>query len=540
MSATLPIELDRTGSEPLYRQIESFVRGAIDGGRLRPGQRMPSVRALAGQLGVGRLTVATAYEELAAEGYLVGRIGFGTIVAPHPPALMVPPTAAPLGANGVTGANGANGATGAPGARHGSGMKSIRLPSLRLPLPSRSPANGRRALEPVPRFDLRSGGAGIVGGGRGALAVGWGFERLLREEWRMLTESGGSGATADPAGDPLLRAAIAAHLRSARGADCEPSQVVVLSGAVIGIGAVARLWLGADRRAVVEDPGDPALSRALALSGATLVPVATDANGLQPAGLPDDAAVAVVSPTVHLPTGASMPLARRVRILSWAAVAGAIVVEDARADDLVLRGAPPVCLQGLDTDGRVIHLGGFESLLHGGVRLAYAVVPPPFVDPFVSALDGIDPGPSPVQQRALGRFVADGLLDRHATRVRRALLDRQDATLEALERELGWLLEVQPAAGGTRIIATIVDPGWTAALVVQAAADVGVAIDPLGASRHDLAPDRELVVDYGHHDALELRAAIRALAKSLVAPRPAARRREPAPLPGLPASAARA
>src|SRR4029450_12193137 len=85
MSASLPIELDRASSEPLYRQIESFVRAAIDSGRLRPGQRLPSVRALAGQLGVGRLTVATASEALASGGYLVGRMGFGTIVAPHPP-----------------------------------------------------------------------------------------------------------------------------------------------------------------------------------------------------------------------------------------------------------------------------------------------------------------------------------------------------------------------------------------------------------------------------------------------------------------------
>src|SRR6188474_3994289 len=85
MSATLPIELDRASSEPLYRQIESFVRAAIDAGRLRPGQRLPSVRGLASQLGVGRLTVATAYEELASEGYLVGRMGFGTLVAPNPP-----------------------------------------------------------------------------------------------------------------------------------------------------------------------------------------------------------------------------------------------------------------------------------------------------------------------------------------------------------------------------------------------------------------------------------------------------------------------
>src|SRR4029450_1109713 len=85
MSASLPIELDRASSEPLYRQIESFVRAAIDAGRLRPGQRLPRVAAPAGPLGVGRLPVAPAYEELAALGYLVGRMGFGTIVAPHPP-----------------------------------------------------------------------------------------------------------------------------------------------------------------------------------------------------------------------------------------------------------------------------------------------------------------------------------------------------------------------------------------------------------------------------------------------------------------------
>jgi GntR family transcriptional regulator/MocR family aminotransferase len=525
MSATLPIELDRESSEPLYRQIESFIHAAIDAGRLRPGQRLPSVRALAGQLGVGRLTVATAYEELASGGYVVGRMGFGTIVAPNPPA----PAAPPPQRSPVTLER-----------RSALAMRSVRMPSLRVVPSTPAPAHGRRSLETVPRFDLRSGGAGAIGGGRGALAVGWGFERLLREEWRMLTESGGSGATADVAGDPLLRAAIAEHLRSSRGANCEPSQVVVLSGGVIGIGAAARLWLGPERRAVVEDPGDAVLARALGLSGATLVAVATDGNGLQPDRLPDEAAVAVVSPTVHVPTGASMPLARRIRLLAWAATAGTIVVEDARADDLILRGAPPVCLQGLDADGRVIHLGGFESLLHGGVRLAYAVLPQPFVEPFVAALDAIDPGPSPVQQRALGRFLVDGLFDRHAARVRRALLDRQEAALEALERELGWLVEVQPAAGGTRLVATIADPSWTASVVVQAAAEVGVAIESLRASRHESAPDRELVVDYGHHDPIELRAAIRALARALAVPRSAADGHRPRRLPTLPTAAARA
>jgi GntR family transcriptional regulator/MocR family aminotransferase len=512
MSATMPFELDRSRSDPLYRQVEANVRGAIDSGRLRPGQRLPSVRALASQLGVGRLTIATAYEQLAADGYVVSRMGFGTIVASHPPAPAH--TAAPAERPRIA----------------------VRLPPIRANARAAALAAPHRRLGPMPRFDLRGGGSGGTGvaGGPG-LTVGPAFERLLREEWRTVATTSVRGA-ADPAGDSLLRAAIAAHLRSARGATCEPGQVVILSGAIIGIGAIARLWLGPDRRVVVEDPGDPLFRRALTVSGAELYPVAIDANGLQPDGLPDAASVAVVGPSVHVPTGVSMPLARRLRLLSWAAGAGSIVVEDARADDLTIRAAPPVCLQGLDDEGRVIHLGAFESLLHGGVRLGYAVVPAAIIEPFVGALEAIDPGPSPVQQRALGRFVADGHLDRHLARIRRALLERQDATLEALERDLGWLVEVRPAAGGTRVVATIADPARTASDIVRVAADAGIAIDSLASSRLGAAPDRELVVDYGHHEPAELRTAVRLLARAIATPAVPAqgdRRR----LPSLPPAA---
>ncbi len=499
MSPTLLIELDRASSDPLYRQVEANVRRAIDDGRLRPGQRLPSVRGLAGQLGVGRLTIATAYEQLAADGYVVGRMGFGTIVAPHPPTPSEPPKRPVRGP-----------------AQRDAGL-SGRLPALRLgPI---VPAS-RRRLGPMPRYDLRAGGSGGTGtaaGGPG-LTVGPSFERLLREEWRLVADATGSSGSADPAGDPLLRAALATHLRATRGARCEPANIVILSGAVIGVGAVARLWLGPDRLAAVEDPGDPVFRRALTVSGAGLVPVAVDDNGLRPDTLPAEAAVAVVAPSVHIPTGAAMPLARRLRLLAWAADSGAVIVEDGRADDLTLRGTPPACLQGLDDDGRVIHLGAFESLLHPGMRLAYAIVPDAAIDPFVAALDAIDPGPSPVQQRALGRFLADGHLDRHLARVRRTLLERQEAVVDAVERELGWLVEVRAAAGGTRLVATIADPAWTATSVIRVAADVEVAVDSLATSRLCPAPDRDLIVDYGHLDPPELRAAIRLLGRALAEP----------------------
>jgi GntR family transcriptional regulator/MocR family aminotransferase len=527
MSATLPIELDRAAAEPLYRQVASSVRKAIDAGRLRPGERVPSVRALASQLDIGRLTVATAYEQLAADGYLVSRMGFGTIVAPHPPDAIRPSNR--FGRPGVEIAAGGGAARGTVATAAG---RPIRLPPIRPLLASaaesmlgRNPA-ARRSIGPLLRFDLRSAGPGGSGSAGGpGLSVGPALERLLRSEWRTLAESAGSAATADPAGDPFLRAAIAAHLRASRAATCEPGQVVILSGPVIAMGAVSRLWLGPDRRAMVEDPGDPTFRGALAVTGAKIVAVPVDGNGVRVEQLPDDVAVALVSPSVHVPTGVGMPLARRLRLLAWAGASGAIVVEDGRSDELTIGGPPPACLQGLDGDGRVIHVGSFESLLHGGVRVGFAVVPDTFVDSFVGALDAIDPGPSPVQQRALGTFLADGHLDRHLARVRRALRERQEATVGALERDFGWLVDVHAGGGGTRLIATIQDPAWTAADVIGIAAEAGIAIDSLSNSRVATAPDRDLVIDFSHHEPGELRAAIRALAQAIASPDALIRRR---------------
>jgi GntR family transcriptional regulator / MocR family aminotransferase len=523
MSPTIPVQLDRTSSEPLYRQVATSVRRAIDDGRLRPGQRVPSVRVLAAQLGVGRLTIATAYEQLAAEGYLVSRMGFGTIVAPQPPDAVA--RDAPFGPRPL-----------------GPRAEPARLPALRS-LPTGTSAGsggpaGHGSLHALARFDLRSSAAaGWSGtGGDGGLAVGPTLERLLRDEFRRVAERRGGGEIHDPAGDARLRGVIAAHLRSTRAARCEPEQVVVLSGAVIGFGVIGRLWLGEGRRVVVEDPGDAQQRRALVASGAEAVGTPVDNQGLRADLLPDDAHVAVVAPTVQVPTGATLPLARRLRLLAWAATHGALLVEDGRFDDLLLRTSPQPCLQGLDEDGRVIHVGSFETLLHGGIRTAYAVLPRPLVEPFVAELEMFDPGASPVQQRALGRFLADGLLDRHVARVRRALLDRQDAALGAIERELGWLVDARETSGGTRLVATIEDPAWTASDVVRTAAEAGVAIDSLAPSRVAEAPDRELLVDYGRLEPLELRAAFRVLGKALRSRRPV----RPGLTPGFSALAARA
>jgi DNA-binding transcriptional MocR family regulator len=100
-------------------------------------------------------------------------------------------------------------------------------------------------------------------------------------------------------------------------------------------------------------------------------------------------------------------------------------------------------------------------------------------------------------------------------RVRRALLDRQNAALAAIEHEVGWLIDARETSGGTRLLATIEDPAWTATEVVRLAAEAGIAIEALGPGRISPAADRELIIDYGRLEPLELRAAFRLLGKTL-------------------------
>jgi GntR family transcriptional regulator/MocR family aminotransferase len=487
MPARLAIAVDRSAAAPLHRQIERSIREAIVAGQLPAGERLPSVRGLAAELGVARLTVLTAYDNLAADGWTRARTGIGTIVATRPDEIEPRDPLAP---------------TAEPPVRAISTARPTLLGGWRSGLPM------RRALTSVPRYDLRASGPAVP-----AITVGPAFERMLRDAWHDLSGGLAAGA-ADPAGDPVLRAEIAAHVRTTRGARCEPGQVIVVSGPLVGAAAAARLWLGPERRAFVDDPGEPRLRASLALTGADIEPLGSDDGGplLEPGRGP--ASLLATSVSIRPFDGADVPLARRLRLLAWARAASAIVLEDARLEDLRL-GPPIRSLQGLDEDRRVVHLGTFDGLLHGGLRMGYLVAPPDLVEPLLGTLGALDPGATPVQQRALARFLADGQLSRHLVRLRRALAERHEAALAAADRELGWLLRTAAPAGGPRLVLTIEDPSWTAAQVAVAAESTGVAIEPLAGWRAAPGFDRELLLDVSRHEPADLAAALRLIANAV-------------------------
>lgn len=516
MPPSPPLDLRRDRVRPLHLQLTEGLRAAILDGRFRPSDRLPPIRQLAADLGVARATVVTAYEQLAAEGYLVARVGSGTSVAPElPESGLRARSAADAGGLGTGRVGGAGAeAVGRDGSRAVSAEGSVaktrregRFPPIDPRLP-RATYRANQAVAARPAFDFRTGRPAYD------LFPAEAWERLLRDAWRDLAAPGHRALDyPDPAGDERLRRAIADHLGLARGVRCRPSQVMVLAGSQAAFAAAARLWLRPEAVAVLEDPGYPMARRAVLASGARVVSRLVDAHGLPTDRLPERATMAIVTPSWQFPLGGTLPVARRLALLDWARQAGAVVLEDDYDSELRYAGRPLASLQGLDDDGRVLYVGTFSKVAFPALRLGFAVVPEAVTGAFAAAIELQDRGVGIIEQAALARFVESGAFERHLRRARIAYAARQEALLDAIEAEAHGLLSAPAAPAGMHLVARLGDgPGPTAGEVAEAARSAGVEVVPVTAYRIAPAPDRELVLGYPALTPDEIREGIRRLA----------------------------
>jgi GntR family transcriptional regulator/MocR family aminotransferase len=455
--------LRRGSRDPLHRQVGRRIRAAIADGRLRPGAKLLGSRVLARELGVARITVQTAYDQLIAEGYLEadGRRGTRVVGA-------LPETGFQTDHDSVDGG-----------------------PDL-YPAPtawaSEAPVTGPGQPGPAP-IELGPEWFGLE-----ALdAHAW--ERLLVRAWRELAVESDSPATTyvGPLGDARLRAALADHLAIRRGVRCQADAIAVTAGSTAAFAAVARVWLGPGAVCVVEDPCGEQIRRALAAAGARMVPVPIDERGIVTDRLPDRAAVAFVTPSWQYPAGGSLSLARRLALLRWAADVGALVIEDDCESELRYEGEPLPSLQGLAPDGRVIYISTFSKVLFPGLRTGYMVVPDAHRARLLASLEAGGRAPAAVEQRALAMLLESGGFHRHVRRLRALYAARRDAFTDALRDERVGL-EVRRGSAGGHLIVGILDPGWTATQLAAAMATVGIRVEPLSANRILAAPDDELVV----------------------------------------------
>jgi GntR family transcriptional regulator/MocR family aminotransferase len=270
-----------------------------------------------------------------------------------------------------------------------------------------------------------------------------------------------------PQGLLMLREQIAAHLAATRGLVADPGCIVVTAGTQQALRTAADLLLDPGDAVWVEDPGYIAGRGALLAAGAAVVPIPSDAEGIDVAAgvrIAPNARLALVAPSHATPLGGALPIGRRLALLEWARRANAWVVEDDCDSEFRWEGKPLPPLATLDKAGQVIYCGTFSKTLAPALRIGFAIVPAPLVPAFVRLRTLADRGTDAFTQATLAEFMHQGLLSPHIRKMRTEYPRRREALLEAMARVVRHATPLA-APGGLHMVARLPDEMDEAAAV---------------------------------------------------------------------------
>ena len=481
VSSAIPtlIAIDRKDSKPLYRQVYDGYRTAIVNGRLRAGQRVPSTRILASDLGVSRIPILNAYAQLTAEGYFLGQVGVGTVISRSLPDQIA-----------VSGARGSGPA---------------KAPRSRL-LPKRTSLLD--AAEDVPWRR-----------GWGAFCVSQvAFEDFPFPVWNSLVTRHCRSACAksfdygNPMGSKDLREAVATYLRTARGVRCEAEQIMIVSGSQQALAISARALLDRGNRVWLEEPGYRFARNTFVFSGFHIVPVPVDDEGLNvAAGIRQcrKAKAALVTPSHQYPLGVTLSASRRLQLLDWAESSGSWIIEDDYDSEYRYESMPIASLQGLDGNARVIYIGTFSKVLFPSLRLGYLVIPPDLVKHFLAVRVAMDMGPANFHQAVLADFIREGHFSRHIRRMRLLYSERRSRLVENIRKDFGLGAEVTGEQAGMHLCVAF--NGIRDHEIAQRAARHSLWLVPLSSSYMSKACRQGFILGFGSTVVEEIPRAIRTL-----------------------------
>jgi GntR family transcriptional regulator/MocR family aminotransferase len=366
------LHLDLSGTR-VRAGLETALRGAIRAGRLRPGTRLPSSRALAADLGVARNTIAEAYSQLVAEGWLTARTGSGTSVAPHRS-------------------------------------------------PNQSAGATLRPKVAVPRYDLRPGVPDL--------------SAFPRRAWLAAARKVLAAAPdhllgyPDPRGLPQLREALADYLARARGVIADPGHIVICAGFAHGLAVTSRALRSAGASTLAVEAYGHQWHRDIAAGqGLRLRPLPVDRMGAV-IGEAGGADAALLTPAHQFPLGVTLHPRRRREVAEW----GGVVIEDDYDGEFRYDRQPVGALQALAPD-HVIYGGTASKSLAPSLRLGWLVVPPRLLDAVTAELAAGPCAPSGLDQLTLAEFITSGGYDRQIRRARLAYRRRRDRLAAALSRQ---------------------------------------------------------------------------------------------------------
>lgn len=392
----LTYELKKSPGVPLYEALYRCIRGDILSGKLPTGEKLPSKRALAAHLEVSKITVETAYSQLAAEGYIVSRQKVGYFVE----AVDTP---------------------------------CVPAPHPQEPEPEAPPALLDLTINTPARFPFSV------------------WSRLQRE---VLLDFGHQLLEPVPhQGCYALRQAIADHLAGFRGMVVDPQNIVIGAGTDFLYNLLLQL-LGQDKVYALEEPGYGKIRRIYSAAGATSICAAMDDAGVIPQSL-TDAQVLHISPSHHFPTGIVTPMPRRLALLRWAA-AGNWIIEDDYDTEFRFDTHPISAMYSPDPQGRVIYMNSFSKSLAPSIRIGYMVLPPALMAEFREKLGFYSCTVSGFEQHTLARFLSQGHFEKHINRMRKFYRARRNRLLEILRGcAYAHLLTIEEANAGLHFLLNV-------------------------------------------------------------------------------------
>ena len=486
------IILDEKSKAPLYRQIYETIRRSILSGEFHSGEQLPASRLLAKQLGISRLTVINAYDQLLAEGYLESKAGAGTFVAEHLPEefLQTPRVKPQKGKTEIL-----------PRklnlSRYGKNVLEESRTVLRYnqATPLAAFQHGLAAIDEFP-FDV--------------------WTKLANKSYRTLErQTFGYG---EPAGFFLLREAIAAYLKSARAVNCAPEQVIITSGAQHAFDLIGRVFLEPKTEVYIENPCYFGVKQAFQSFDAKFVPVPVDEDGFDLATAlkqSGNARLAYVTPSHQFPLGVTMSLPRRLQLLEWAKRAEAWIIEDDYDSEFRYEGRPLPSLQGLDRDaGRVLYIGTFSKTIFPALRLGCLVVPRDLIEIFTAAR-ALSGSQSPIiDQATLAEFITEGYFGRHIRRMRRLYEERQAILVAETKKHLAGRLEVKKSVSGMHVIGWLPD-GVKDTAAAEKAAQFGIRTATVSALSLTAWQRGGLILGYTAINEKQIKKGIKLLAKAM-------------------------
>ena len=446
-------QLKKKPGLPLYESLYRAIREDIRDGILAPGEKLPSKRALASNLEVGKTTVEAAYAQLLEEGYISSRERQGFFVE-----------------------------------------------AVHQKIPAPAPVSA-----PPPPEISDTAPADLTGNGTGHFPFSV-WTRLQREV--ILDYGKDLLLPMDPRGALVLRRAIAESLSDFRGMQVDPQNILVGAGTDFLYNLLMQL-LGQDLVYGVEDPGYEKIRRIYAAGGVRCHSIPLDGSGIRVEDI-GPAQVLHISPSHHFPTGIVTPVSRRRQLLSWARSRDGWIIEDDYDTEFRFRGRPIPPMQAMDPE-RVIYLNTFSKTLSPSIRISYLVLPPMLMERFRRELGFYGCTVASFEQYTLARFLSRGYFEKHINRMRKFYRARRNRVISLLENcPASPAFTIQEQDAGLHFLLQV-DTRLSDAQLEEFFLRQGLKVQPLGSFYREPRDLRTLVVNYSGVDEAALENALKKL-----------------------------